>query len=230
MWALLEVARVRVRTRALILTAALVSDIAIVHGFFIWPKLVAVGFLLTAAALLIGDRWTTTRRTPGMAVLLASLLALAMLCHGTSLYCVIPLVLIAAWRGRPTRRWIAAGLLAGAALYVPWLAYQHYFDPPGNRLFNTQLAAHGHVDHQSVLASIVDAYSEIGVRKALDHKIHNVNEITGGAWGVENIAHAIRAGAKGHFHDAIAQRARSVSTPCCRVSPSSPSRPCSSSC
>jgi hypothetical protein len=204
MWALLEAARVRVRTRALILTAALVSDIAIVHGFFIWPKLVAVGFLLTAAAFIVGDRWTTTRRTPGMAVLLAGLFALAMLCHGTSFYCVIPLVLIAARRGRPARRWIVAGLLAGTALYVPWLVYQHYFDPPGNRLFKTQLAAHDHVDHQTVLASIVDAYSEIGVGKALDNKIHNVDEITGGARGVENIGHAIRAAAKGHFHDAIA--------------------------
>src|SRR5207302_4087180 len=129
MWALLEAGRVRVRTRALVLTAALVSDVAIVHGFFVWPKLVAVGFLLMAAAFIVADRWTTARRTTGMAVLLASLFTLAILCHGTSMYSVIPLVLIAALRGRPTRRWIAAGLVAAAILYVPWLAYQHYFDP-----------------------------------------------------------------------------------------------------
>src|SRR5207248_11725427 len=113
-WALLEAVRVTVRTRALALTASLVSDIAIVHGFCVWPKLVAVGLLLTAAALIFGDRWATARRRPGVAVLLASLFALALLCHGTSAYFVIPLVLIAALRGRPTRRWVAAGLLAAA--------------------------------------------------------------------------------------------------------------------
>jgi hypothetical protein len=92
MWALLEAGRVRVRTRTLVLTASLVSDITIVHGFFVWPKLVAVGFLLLAAALILGERWNATRRRPGMAVLLASLFALAMLCHGTSMYFVLPMV------------------------------------------------------------------------------------------------------------------------------------------
>src|SRR5205807_3656508 len=99
MWALLDAGRLRARTSALVLTAALVSDIAILHGFFVWPKLVAVGFLLMAAAFIVPDRWTTARRTPGTALLLASLFTLAILCHGTSMYCVIPLVLVAALRG-----------------------------------------------------------------------------------------------------------------------------------
>ncbi len=204
MWALLEAARVRGRTRALILTAALVSDIAIVHGFFVWPKLVAVAFLLTAAAFIFADRWTTARRKPGFAVLLACLFTLAMLCHGTSMYCVIPLVLLAALRGRPTRGWIAAGLLAVAVLYAPWLAYQHCFDPPGNRLVKSMLASHEAVDHRPVLGTIVDAYSKIGLRKAIDNKINNVNAITGAAGGVDNIAHAIRLASTGHFHAALA--------------------------
>jgi len=197
MWALLEVGRVRVRTRALVLIAALVSDITIVHGFFVWPKLVAVGFLLMAAALIFGGCWNTTRRRPGMAVLLASLFALAMLCHGTSVYFVMPLVLFAALHGRPRYSSVVAAVRSAAILYLPWMAYQHYFDPPGDRLLKSQLAAHGEIDNRSVLLMIVDAYAKVGVRKAIDNKITNVNAVTGGAHGIADIARAIAFGGRG---------------------------------
>ena len=39
MWALLIAARVSRRTRSLAIVAALVSDVAITNGFFVWPKL-----------------------------------------------------------------------------------------------------------------------------------------------------------------------------------------------
>ena len=47
-WALLRAADLGRRLRALAIVAAMVSDIAIVHGFYVWPKLIAAGFLLAA--------------------------------------------------------------------------------------------------------------------------------------------------------------------------------------
>lgn len=48
LWALLEAARVPGVTRALVIIAVLLSDVAIVHGFFVWPKMLAASFLLAS--------------------------------------------------------------------------------------------------------------------------------------------------------------------------------------
>jgi hypothetical protein len=179
MWALLEATDVRARTRALVMAATLVSDIAILHGFFVWPKLVPVGFLLAAAAIVFSPRWRTARTQQWLGSVVATLLTLALLCHGTSMYAVAALVIVAAVRGRPTWRWVGAGLIAAALLYMPWSAYQKYFDPPGNHLLKSQLAVHTPGDHRSVVATIVHAYSEIGFRGALDNRVHNIDAVTG---------------------------------------------------
>jgi hypothetical protein len=204
LWALLIAARVRVITAGFVLCATLLSDIAIVHGFFVWPKLVAVGFLLMAASLILTDRWATTSSALGMGALVGSLFALAMLCHGTSVYGVIPLALIAVLRKRPTRRFVAGFAAMTALFYFPWIAYQHIADPPGNQLEKWQLGGQLALDHRSALDVIVGAYEHAGISQTLDNKLRNVNTITGGAQGVRDIGHAIGLALSGRFDDAVA--------------------------
>jgi hypothetical protein len=179
MWAVLCAARLRPLTRSLAMFAAIISDIAIVHGFFVWPKLIAAAFLLAALAIVISPAWSRTRHDVRIGALVGVLAALAMLSHGSSVFGVIPLLLLAAYRGLPNWRWLAAAVIAGLALMVPWTAYQHYANPPGNRLLKWQLGGDIMLDSKGTLEAIEDGYSEAGWEGTLENKEDNFGEIVG---------------------------------------------------
>lgn len=179
MWAVLLAARLRARTRALAMLAAMVSDVAILHGFFVWPKLIAAAFLLAALAIVISPAWTRSRHDLRVGALIGALLALAMLGHGSSLFGVIPLCILAAYRGLPSWRWLGVAVVAGLVLMVPWTTYQHYANPPANRLLKWQLGGDIALDSKGTLEAIEDGYSEAGFDGALDNKEANFNEMIG---------------------------------------------------
>jgi MFS family permease len=159
--------------------AAMVSDIALIHGFFVWPKLIAAAFVLAALALVISPAWSRERHDLRVGALIGALLALAMLSHGSSVFGVIPLALFAAWRGLPSWRWLGVAVLVGAVFFVPWIAYQHYADPPGNRLLKWQLGGDTQVDLKGTLEAIEDGYSEEGLDGVVELKSDNFGEIVG---------------------------------------------------
>ena len=179
MWAVLTAARLRRRTRALAMLAAMISDVAILHGFFVWPKLIAAAFLLAALALVISPGWRRYRRDVRIAALIAALLALSMLSHGSSIFGVIPLAFFAIYRGLPSWRWLGVGLVVGVALYAPWTAYQHYADPPGNRLLKWQLGGDMGIDSRGTLEAIEDGYKKAGLNGTIDNKEENFGEMVG---------------------------------------------------
>jgi hypothetical protein len=179
MWAVLVAARLRPLTRSLAMFAAMFSDIAILHGFFVWPKLIAAAFLLAALAVVVSPAWSRDRHDWRVGALIGALLALSMLSHGSSVFGVIPLALFAIWRGLPSWRWIAVAAVALLALMLPWSAYQHYADPPGNRLLKWQLGGDIALDSKGTLEAIEDGYSEAGFDETLDNKADNFGEIVG---------------------------------------------------
>jgi hypothetical protein len=176
MWALLCAAGLRPRTRGLVALAAIVSDVAIVHGFFVWPKLIAASFLLAALALVLCEEWPKLRREPLGGALFASLCGLAMLAHGSSAFFALPLVAMALW-GKPSRRWIGAATAVGIVLLGSWAAYQRYEDPPGDRLVKWQLGGSLEIDDRSALGTLADSYREEGLGGALDNKWGNVTTL-----------------------------------------------------
>ncbi len=180
MWAVLVAAGLPARTRGLAMVATMISDIAIVHGFFVWPKLLGAAFVLAALAIVISPSWSAYRRDLRVAALVAALLALAMLAHGSSIFGVIPLVLLAVFRGVSSLRWIGAGLLVGLSLYAPWAAYQHYGDPPGNRLLKWQLGGLSEeINSEGTLESIERGYRQAGVSGTLNDKESNFEAMAG---------------------------------------------------
>jgi len=181
MWAVLYAARLRPLARGLAISAALVSDVGIVHGFFVWPKLIAAAFVLAALALVLSEEWPRLRRSPYAAALFAALCGLAMLAHGASAFGILPLLAIAAWRGLPSWRWLATAALVGVALLAPWTAYQRLADPPGDRLVKWQLGGSLAIDDRGAPEAIVDGYEEAGLGGSLDNKWRNVRAMVG--WG-----------------------------------------------
>ena len=194
LWALLLAARVGRVTRALTMVTVLVSGTAIVNGFYVWPALLAAALLLAAAALVLTPLWEELRRSLWGAALVAGLCGLAMLAHGGSVFGIIPLALVAAYRGLPSWRWIGVAAAVGIVLMAPWSAYQKYADPPGNRLVKWTLAGVVEIDDRGTLETITDAYGEAGFDGTLHNKGQNFVTMAGGGPMVDTIQTALKSG------------------------------------
>jgi hypothetical protein len=203
LWALLVAARVGRVTRALAIAAVLISGVAIVNGFFVWPKMLPAAMLLAAAALMVTPLWFGLRRNLWVAALLAALFGLAMLGHGSSVFGIIPLALIAAYRGLPSWRWMGVGLLVGFALMAPWSAYQKYAEPPGNRLTKWMLAGVVEVDDRGVPETIFDSYREAGFGGAIHDKAENFITMAGGGPALEGVESAVGDIGSGDLREAV---------------------------
>jgi hypothetical protein len=208
MWALLCAARLRPFARGLAMLVAMVSDIAILHGFFVWPKLIAAAFVLAALALVLSEDWRRLRHSPWVGALFAALCALALLAHGSSAFCVVPLLGFAALRGVPDWRWLGIAALVGLALLSPWTAYQRYADPPGDRLIKWQLGGSLVIDDRGSLETILDEYRGAGISGTLANKWDNIAQVLG-VGGSGEVVPAVRGAAdevtSGHYGRAIAR-------------------------
>lgn len=197
LWALLLAARVGRVTRGLVMVTVLVSDLALLNGFFVWPKLLPAAMLLAAAALTITPLRGELRRSIWGAVLIGALLAVAMMGHGSSVFGIVPLVVLVAFRGLPSWRWIGMVALVGIVVMAPWSAYQKYGEPPGNRLLKWSLAGVPEIDERGTVETIVDSYREVGLDGAIHNKGQNYVTMFGGgpAWeALERGTDAVKEG------------------------------------
>ncbi len=199
LWALLLAGGVGRRGRGLTMAAVLVSDLVIVHGFYVWPKLLPAAFLAAVAAVVLAPGWSRLRRDWRAGALCGALIALALLAHGATVFGLVPLAVLAAAFGLPDRRWLAAAALAGAVLLVPWGAYQSYVEPPGNRLTKWMLAGVEPIDDRGTLETIADSYRRAGVGGALENKWRNVETMSGGSPGWERVEHAVDDAGEGDW-------------------------------
>jgi hypothetical protein len=204
LWALLVAGGAGRVTRALAMLTVLVSDVAIVNGFFVWPKMLPAAMLLAAAALILTPLWKEIRRSFWGAVLVAALLGLAQLGHGASIFGIVPLALIAAFRGLPSWRWIGVALVAAAVLLVPWSAYQKWGDPPGNRLTKWMIGGVVEIDSRGTGEAIVDTYREVGFGGALHAKAENFVAMAGGGPMATGLKVAAEEAEAGHWTNAVA--------------------------
>lgn len=179
LWALLLAAGIGRRTRALVALAVLLSGVAIVNGFYVWPKMLPTAMLLGAAALVVTPLWEEVRRSLWGAALVAALLGLALLGHGTAAFGAIALALVAAWRGLPSWRWLGVGVLVGAVFLAPWSAYQKWGDPPGNRLVRWMLGGDTSLGEHGTLSAIADGYADAGVGGTIGNKAENFAAMIG---------------------------------------------------
>jgi hypothetical protein len=207
LWALLLAARVSRTTRALTMGTVLVSGLAIVNGFYVWPKLLPAALLLAAAAMVLTPLWEELRGSLWAAALFAALCGLAMLAHGASVFGVVPLLAIAAWRGLPGWRWLGVATLVGIVALAPWSAYQKYGDPPGNRLLKWQIGGVVEIDDRGTGEAIADTYGEIGFGGALDYKLDNFKTMVGGREAYDSLKGGLDDGSL----TAIVRAIRSVS-------------------
>lgn len=132
------------------------------NSTYVWPKLLAAGLAMAAAAPLV-DAWRRRRQLTGAEIALASsAAALGMLAHGSVAYSLIPVALLALGCRQfvNLRTIIPAAAIAGA-LYLPWSAYQSCVDPPGDRCVRWMLAGRTEADAPPLRQCLREAYSSV---------------------------------------------------------------------
>jgi hypothetical protein len=150
--------------RATLLTviALGLSGSTITNTLYTWPKLLSAAMILAACALLI-DAVRQPARMPSRFVGAVALAVLGILSHGAALF-TLPLLValgLVALRGAPLGRLLRTGAVAAAAaavLWLPWLAYQRFADPPGDRLLKWHLAGVIDEDSRSFGEALLDSY------------------------------------------------------------------------
>jgi hypothetical protein len=160
---------VRAARVVLVIVATALTGAMFVNTVYVWPKMLAGALALAALAVLL-ER--------GSLVLAAAVATLALLAHGGIAFSLIVLVVFA-WRLRPTIRQAALALGAAAAIYAPWVLYQHYLDPPGNRVLKWQLAGLLAIDQNSVLHDVVHQYAQDPWRTLVLDKVYNLKMLVG---------------------------------------------------
>ncbi len=158
-------------TAVVLMTAA--TGAVFFNTIYVWPKMLAGSLAVAALAILASrdddDRWA------GAGILAAVLVTLSMLAHGGTAFAVIALAPFAYLaRRRITARSVVVTVAAAAVLYLPWTLFQHFVDPPGNRLIKWQLAGVIPVTRPGVLSTIVHQYLSLSPTQLLVNKWDNV--------------------------------------------------------
>ena len=178
LWALLRTLGASIKQTSAVVAITACTGFGLLYSLYTWPKFGAAALVLGGISILFADRQEHRVSRWGYA---AGMFALAHLAHGGSDFALIalsPLVFVPTLR--PTIRAGAIALLVFVVLNLPWIAYQKFYDPPGNRLLKMHLAGVNDVDTRGFLATLTDRYREIGWKGAWENKQANFARLAEG--------------------------------------------------
>lgn len=175
LWIFLTTLEIEPGVIALIFIAGLTSGFVLVNTFFVWPKLLAAAYTLGALALVWKRKARPIAATSTWAAALCGVLvALAMLSHGGAVFAfmgaVVTLLLIGV--RIPVKR-LAVLLGAALLLYAPWIWYQKFYDPPGDRLLKMHLAGVQEVNPRPFAQLLIEAYEAQSLHDIYHYKWGN---------------------------------------------------------
>jgi hypothetical protein len=156
--------------------ATTLTGFVLVSDVYVWSKMLAGTFALGALAIVLSlDR--ADRRPLGW-ILAVTLATLSVLAHGGTIFALLPLVPFALRRQtRIPLRALAASVVPAAACYVPWMLFQRYVDPPGDRLLKWQIAGVIRIDSRGFLKTLVMQYQALSFHQLLANKWANVEAL-----------------------------------------------------
>lgn len=180
LWAFLQCLGLSPGARGAVFAAVFFSNLFILHSFFVWPKLLAAAFCFAPAAYILGARFNEVRNNIAIGALCGLSAALAMLSHGGSAFALAGVGLSALFlRRMPGFRFLMVAALVFAVVYGPWMAYQKFIDPPGDRLVKWHLGGVIDIDERSPAQTIVQEYKKKGAARAALDKLKNMRVLFG---------------------------------------------------
>ena len=163
------------------LLACLLSEFVFLNTFYVWPKLLAAGYLLGLIAMFTGVL-SSTQHSKLLSVAAGCLLAWGMLSHGGSMFAVLGLPLtMLLFRCRISLKSLFTIGLSASILYLPWIAYQDFYDPPGNRLLKMHIAGVSEPDPRPFKQTLVSAYRALTAKQITSNKWENFKTAFGHA-------------------------------------------------
>lgn len=162
---------------------AAASPLFLVHAVFVWPKLLPAGLVCVTAALFFTRTLADVRLRASAGALAGLAAALSFGAHGATAFVLIGFALTALALHRiPSFAFSAAGLATFAASYLPWTLYQHFVDPPGNRLLKWHVGGSIPVDDRGVLETLVDSLRDVSAANWLYGRLLNLEQIVSDPW------------------------------------------------
>jgi hypothetical protein len=195
-YALLRSLRFSLRATVLGIVFTGAVPVTFVNSLYTWPKVLAGAMIVASlASLLFGA--TDRSRVGRWVVAAVGLATLGILSHGGAALVLPALVgfgVFAVWRIGWRRLIAIVAVSAGSAviLYGPWLAFQQWVDPPGDRLLKWHLAGVVTVDSRSFLQTLIDQYRSTPLSTLLSNRLanlanaFNVNAFDGLSFGNPN--------------------------------------------
>jgi hypothetical protein len=151
-----------------------------VNSLFVWPKLLAalyqaIVFYALYQVLLNEENSRKYYTIFGIA------LSLSLLSHGGGLFFFLGQITILFFILYKRKNILSFFSMLGVMFltYLPWLIYQKFIDPPGDRLLKYHLAEYGHPTDTSVLDLLIAKYSSFTLDSYIDHKLWQFNTIFG---------------------------------------------------
>lgn len=183
-WLLMRAFRICRLSTVLVIVTTAFSGFAIVNTFFVWPKLLAATYMIAFAIPVLTAK-TNARRSLSwiLRCLMGALLALSLLAHGATIFALIGLLLFVVVRQFRSLRLISkeAAIIGGITffIYSPWLAYQRFIDPPGDRLIKWHLGGVEDFTTKSASQVIHDSYSRLTLSQWLAYRRADLDSIFG---------------------------------------------------
>ncbi|WP_258080398.1 hypothetical protein [Xanthomonas arboricola] len=165
--------------RVAVLFSIALSPLVLLNGLFVWPKLLAAAFCAIFHIALFGYSGIARPARWWMGGIAA---ALAMLSHGGALFALVgstgAVLVIRRREALPLLLRIGA---LSVVLYTPWIAYQRYIDPPGDRLLKWHFAGHIPVTQESFFNIFRSAYADLTFGQWVAGRVSNLNSLLHGS-------------------------------------------------
>ncbi len=159
------------------------SGLSFINILFVWPKLFsalyqAISFYLVFLV------WAGYNKSLKLYIYYGLSSSFALLTHGGGVFYLLPLSFLLLLKSLNNIKKIFLGLISAITLYLPWILYQKFIDPPGNRLLKQHLAESvGLGDNNiTVIESIKIYYSNLAFNDWLDLKLTNLKKIFSGLY------------------------------------------------
>jgi hypothetical protein len=183
-WLLLRSMRMSRRSIVLVCAACVFSRFLLMNTFFIWPKLLAAAFFILTLTVLRFTEGGTGRITPLEAAIAGAGASLAMLSHTGVAFSILGVaIVVLASRKIPRLGSLATGIAVLLLFLVPWMAYQKFYDPPGNRLVKWHLAGDLQLDSLSFSEALKQGYGRLSAFQIASNKLENVKTLFGPGLG-----------------------------------------------
>ncbi|MBS1986142.1 MAG: hypothetical protein JST16_18430 [Bdellovibrionales bacterium] len=159
-----------------VFSALLCSGFVLLSTVYTWPKMVGAAYFVSSLYLLWSvARWPQTR---SLTIFAAAGLSCALLCHGGLVFSVplLAVCFLSFFGGARKRFWRQGFLYGGVALllYLPWIFFQKFINPPGDKLFRDHLTLFSDDHTTSLLRLVWRSHTEFGWESWWAHRKSNL--------------------------------------------------------